>query len=141
MTTQDFELYTDASGSWGAGSCFAGAWFAIPWAPHQCLRPIHWKDLFTILAAALTWAHKLLGHRVCNNLEVVNAWQNKPAKDCPLLILLWKLFFVAAQHNFTVSLAHLPGKCNACTNSCHITSSHISFFLSPQANALPTMPP
>ncbi|KAL5496391.1 hypothetical protein EMCRGX_G012664 [Ephydatia muelleri] len=61
-----FQLYTDASGSFGFGAYLDGAWFRGDWQPHQQLlkRSIQWQELFAIVAAALTWGHFLTGQRI-----------------------------------------------------------------------------
>lgn len=141
---QDLELYTDASGSWGFGACFRGSWLSQPWAPHQLTRSIQWKELFAIVVAAATWAPKLTCRRVrfnCDNLAVVQAWQNQSAKDRPLLALLRKLFFIAAQHNFTSSFAHVPGTSNAMADALSRNCITTVFSLSLQAEPNPTRPP
>lgn len=140
----DLELFTDASGSWGLGACFGNAWLAFPWTPSQQRRPIHWKELFAILVAATTWAPALSRRRVrfqCDNMAVVNAWQNKSAKDPTLLALLHKLFWVAARHNFTLSLTHIPGKLNDRADALSRNQLTRFFSLSPQANPYPTKAP
>ena len=60
----DMLLYTDVSGSYGCGAYYQGAWFFHTWQPHRYLRTIQWKELFAIVAAALTWGHRWLGKRV-----------------------------------------------------------------------------
>ncbi|KAL5475129.1 hypothetical protein EMCRGX_G027188 [Ephydatia muelleri] len=63
-------LYTDASSTLGFGAFFNGTWIRGDWQPHRQLArcSIPWQELFTILAAALTWGHLLSGqsqlHRV-----------------------------------------------------------------------------
>ena len=80
-----FQLYTDASGSFGFGTYLDGAWFRGDWQPHQQLpkRSIQWQELFAIMAAALTWGHFLAGQRIrfhCNNLPIVQAWTNQSSR-------------------------------------------------------------
>ena len=45
-----FQLYIDASGSFGFGAYLDGAWFRGDWQPHQQLpkRSIQWQELFAI---------------------------------------------------------------------------------------------
>ena len=115
----DFELFTDESGTLGCGAYFQGSWFHYSRQPHQKLftnASIQWQELFTILAAALTWGCKWQRKRIrfnYDNLAIVLAWQGKSAKEPRIMSLLRRLFFIAAQHNFTVLLSHLPGRHNA----------------------------
>ena len=112
-----FQLYTDASGSFGFGAYLDGAWFRGDWQPHQQLpkRSTQWQELFAIMAAALTWGHLLAGHHIrfhCDNLPIVQAWTNQSSRHPGIMDHLRTLFFIAARNNFTVSLVHLPGRLN-----------------------------
>ena len=107
-------LYTDASGSLGFGAYFNGAWIRGHWQPHQ--QPpacsIQWQELFAILAAALAWGQLLSEQRIrfhCDNLPIVLAWASQSSEHPGIMDLLRTLFLTAAQHSFTVSLAHLSG--------------------------------
>eukprot|EP00731_Ephydatia_muelleri_P003033 Em0001g3033a len=100
-----FQLYTDASGSFGFGAYLDGAWFRGDWQPHQQLlkRFIQWQELFAIVAAALTWGHLLGGQCIrfhCDNLPIVQAWTNQSSRHPGLMDLLRTLFFMAARNNF-----------------------------------------
>ena len=123
-----FQLYTNASSSFGFGAYLDGAWFRGDWQPHQQLPkcPIQWQELFAIVAAALTWGHLLAGQRIrfpCDNLPIVQAWTNQSSRHPGVMELLRTLFFIAARNSFTVSLVHLPGRLNC-----------IADVLSPQSN-------
>ena len=48
----------------------------------------------------------------CDNQAIALAWQGKSSKQPKLTTLLRKLFFIAAQNNFTVIIKHLPGTKN-----------------------------
>ena len=137
------QLFTDASGSLGYGAYFNGAWFRGDWQPHQQLptRSIQWQELFAIVAAALTWGHLLEGRRIrfnCDNLPIVQAWSNQSSKHPGIMELLRKLFFIAAQHSFTVALKHLPGRLNCIADALSRNQISRFFSLAPQANQQPT---
>eukprot|EP00731_Ephydatia_muelleri_P037700 Em0539g2a len=88
-----FQLYTDASGSFGFGAYLDGAWFRGDWQPHQQLlkRSIQWQELFAIVAGALTWGHFLTGQRIrfhCDNLPIVQAWTNQSSRHPGIMDLL-----------------------------------------------------
>ena len=141
-----FQLYTDASGSFGFGAYLDGAWFRGDWQPHQQLlkRSIQWQELFAIVAAALTWGHFLTGQRIrfhCDNLPIVQAWTNQSSRHPGIMDLLRTLFFIAARNNFTVSLVHLPGRLNCIADALSRNQMSRFFSLAPQANQLPTPVP
>eukprot|EP00731_Ephydatia_muelleri_P033672 Em0035g9a len=141
-----FQLYTDASGSFGFGAYLDGAWFRGDWQPHQQLlkRSIQWQELFAIVAAALTWGHFLTGQRIrfhCDNLPIVQAWTNQSSRHPGIMDLLRTLFFIAARNNFTVSLVHLPGRLNCIADALSRNQMSRFFSLAPQANQLPTPGP
>jgi hypothetical protein len=48
------------------------------------------------------------------------------------------LFFIAAQHSFTVSLVHLPGRLNCIADALSRKQISRFFSLAPQTNQLPT---
>lgn len=143
----DLELFTDASGTLGCGAYFQGSWFHYSCQPHQRLSPnvsIQWQELFAIPAAALTWGHKWQRKRIkfnCDNQAIVLAWQGKSSKQQRIMRLLRMLFLTAAQHNFTVTLSHLPGRYNAIADALSRSQFTRFFALAPQADAKPTATP
>ena len=110
VDAHDLDLYTDASGKHGCGAYYKGAWFFYKWRPHQCLSEtisIQWQELFAISAAAMTWGHLWSQKRICfhcDNQSITLAWQGKSSKQPRLMILLRKLFFIAARNTFTVTI-------------------------------------
>ena len=80
----DIELYTDAAGTLGCGGYYRGAWFHYNWQPHQLGHSIQWKELFAIVAAALTWGSSWAGSKIrfyCDNLAIVSAWEAQRCKQ------------------------------------------------------------
>ena len=137
-------LYTDASGSYGCGAYYQGAWFFRAWQPHQHLRAIQWKELFAIVAAALTWGHRWQGKRVkfmCDNQAIVLAWQGQRSRDSHVMNLMCTLFMFAAQHHFTITMQHLPGKTNSLADAISRKQFTKFFSLAPQAQRQPTKTP
>ena len=114
----DMELYTDASGSHGFGAYYRGAWFRGDWQSNQTLesgKSIAWKELFAAVVAGLTWGKHWAGKRVlfhCDNQSVLDVWQQGSARCLNLMALVRRLFFTAANNNFTVIIRHIPGSSN-----------------------------
>ena len=139
---ESFQLYTDASTSFGFGAYLDGAWFRGDWRPHQQLPKcsIQWQELFAIISAARTWGHLQAGQYIrfhCNNLPIVHAWTNKSSKHPGIMELLRTLFFIAARNSVTVSLVHLPGRQNFIADALSRNQMSHFFSLAPQANQLP----
>ena len=108
IAAEDMELFTDAAGT-GCGAYFKGAWFHYAWQPHQAEHSIQWKELFAIVAAALTWGYQWHGQRIrfhCDNQAIVLAWQHQRARHPRLMTLLRELFLTAAKGNFHITPAH-----------------------------------
>lgn len=50
-----FQLYTDASGSLGFGAYWDGNWLCQQWSPDKSHQSIEWKELYAIVIACETW--------------------------------------------------------------------------------------
>ena len=137
----EIELFTDASGALGFGAYFGGSWLRGDWPPHQSSCSIQWKELFAILAAAMVGAERLTCRRIrffCDNLAIVQTWQCKSAKHPNIVDLSRRLLMVAARHNFTVAMSHLPGCSNEIADALSRNNLTKFFFLIPQADGRPT---
>ena len=144
ITAADMDLFTDAAGHLGCGAYFKGSWFHYDWDARQASYSIQWKELFAIVAAALTWGHLWVGKRIqffCDNQAIVLAWQNRRAKQPLLAALLRRLFLTAATGNFHVTIKHLPGCSNAIADAISRRQFTRFLSLSPQADPHPTPTP
>ncbi len=107
-----FELFTDASSEVGLGAYWSGRWLQMRWPPHLAAHSIQWKELFAIFAACRTWGSRWSRKRLlfhCDNLPIVHLWRSGMAHSPHLMRLLRALFLTAADFNFHVNIAHIPG--------------------------------
>ena len=51
MPPDQFQLYTDASGSLGYAAYWSGLWFSQEWPQDVISMPIEWKELYAIVEA------------------------------------------------------------------------------------------
>lgn len=140
----DIELYTDAAGTLGCGAYYQGAWFHYAWQPHQRSHSIQWKELFAIVAAALTWGADWAGKKIkffCDNQAIVLAWEARRCKQPHIMALLRTLFMAAATLNYHIVLTHLPGRTNTIADALSRTQFTKFFTLAPQASRVPTPTP
>ena len=66
-------------------------------------RPIVWRELYAVVVAAATWAHKLQGKKIkyyCDNMAVVYIPCSCVSKDNQLMELVRELFYIAATNSF-----------------------------------------
>ena len=76
---------------------------------------IDFKELFAIVAAALTWGHQWNGKRivfVTDNKPITQIWAKGTTPSPVLMTLIRKLFIFAASNNFLISFKHVLGTYN-----------------------------
>ena len=115
VTSDDFTLFTDASGVLGLGAVYRSHWFSHPWPNHLLHHSINFKELFAIVVAAKIWGHTWRNQQVIvmsDNKPICDCWQSRSAKDPNLMRLFRYLFFHAAMYNFNIMFQHLPGHSN-----------------------------
>ena len=70
MPPDEFQLYTDASGTLGYRAYWAGAWFSQKWPQDLINKPIEWKELYAVVIACEAWGKYWAGRRIlfhCDN--------------------------------------------------------------------------
>ena len=140
----DINLFTDESGTLGFGIYFDGKWISQRWPAEKLAHSIQWKELFPIWVACLLWSKQFTGKRLlfhCDNMSVVNIWSTKSSRCPQVMVLLRKLFFLAATDHFTVDVSHIPGIDNHIADSLSRLQIPAFFNLAPDADPLPTPVP
>ena len=113
-----YNVFTDASGSWGCGAFWEPRCLQIAWPPNWEAKNIATKELLSVVAAAdvAVWGKHWRNSGVCahsDNVAVVSAIQSGRAKHPPLNCLLRCLFFFTAHFSISLSAVHVAG----CNNS------------------------
>ena len=67
ILSTDLKLFTDAAKLKGLGAVMGTAWIMAAWPPHWIHVDIDFKELFAIVAAAMTWGHAWAGKRIVFN--------------------------------------------------------------------------
>ena len=140
----DIQLYTDASGQSGFGIYFDGRWIAQKWPPAVSDYSIQFKELFPIYLACYIWASEFNQKRLlfhCDNQTVTDIWQSGTSKCPKIMSLVRKLFFIAAKHNFTVNVKHIPGTNNSIADALSRLQMAKFFKLAPSASPRGTLIP
>ena len=133
----EMDLYTDASSEIGFGAYWEGHWFQQTWSPINQHHSIQWKELYAILMACEVWGHlwgkkRILFH--CDNQSMVHLWRNGLSQSPTLMHLVRALFFVAAHHNFHITISHIAGTDNSIADA--LSRFHMQRFsqLAPDAD-------
>ena len=143
VTAHDIKLFTDAS-SHGFGAIYNNAWIQAAWPVPYTHHSIDYKELFAIVAAAITWGSNWEGKRIVfitDNRPITEIWHKGSSKSPEIMSLIRSLFLMAAQHQFSVSLKHIMGQHNPIADS--ISRFQMTRFRkeAPTADILPTPTP
>ena len=130
-------MYSDASGSWGAGALWGKEWFHFQWPASWADVHISPKEMAPIVVAVAIWGSNWAGERVCcfsDNMAVVYAINKGAAKDPQLSRLLRLLFFFTAAHEVTIVARHVPGEDNTLADALSRNKLPLFHSLYPQAH-------
>ena len=108
-------IFSDASGSWGAGAVWGCHWLQMRWPAHWLGENITTKELVPIVAAVAAWGRRWRGSSICchcYNMAVVAAINTGRARFPPVNRLLRTLFFFSAMYKLNIFAAHIPGVAN-----------------------------
>ena len=84
ITLFDFQIQTDASGSWGCGAYFNGRWLQFPWSAEWAPTSIMAKEMAPVLLSCVVWSRMLLNRSIefkCDNCSAVEAIRKGSSKD------------------------------------------------------------
>jgi hypothetical protein len=142
-----FELWTDAS-DFGGGAHFGQEWFQLVWTDSLAVLSkdreiIFIRELFTLVAAALTWGHLWADSQVlfhCDNANSVVAVKSGKSRNAQALHLLRVLHFHAATHNYEYRVQYVSSEDNKLADA--LSRNDVSEFMNllPSANRRPTAP-
>ena len=110
---EEFDLFSDASGSFGCGAWWDSDWLQYAWPTSMAGKSIALKELVPIVMACLIWGSRWRGRALvfhCDNQAVVEVVNAGVGKDPELMQLMRCLFFVRAHFVITARATHIPGR-------------------------------
>lgn len=117
--TRTLNVYTDASGKYGAGGYCGTDWFCVEWPENmKCTRKFElaWKQVFPIALAARLLGPGWLHHHIIfhtHDPKIMKAWHKKRTYKPPEAAkLMEELKLAAAQHQFQVTISTISGPDN-----------------------------
>lgn len=149
VLASDIQLHTDAS-KLGLGGIYGHRWIQAAWPPNMVALnsgraiDIDYLELFAIYAACATWGYLWAGKRIIihtDNQPITDVWQAGTSKSPQLMVLVRAIFFEAANHQFSLSLKHIPGVQNTIAD--YISRFQVQKFkaLAPDTDTSPTTLP
>lgn len=145
MVSNDvFQLYTDASGTYGYGAVFGKSWFYGEWNEQWLSQNITVKELFPIVWAIEVWGNQMANRSICFNCDneaLVHVLNKQSSTEKNVMFLIRRLVLLSLQYNVLFSAIHLPGKLNILSDA--LSRLQISKFqkLMPDADPEPTLIP
>ena len=109
----EFNVFSDASGSWGCGAYWGFRWFHFSWTDHLQLLPIAVKELIPVVVAAALFGRQWKGHLIqfsVDNMAVVHVLNSTYSRDSHLMHLVRTLVFLAACFDFWFIAKYIEGK-------------------------------
>ena len=106
----DFNIVSDASGTWGCGAYWDGKWFHFQWPTVLQSLNITIKELIPVVVTAVLFG-QLIQFAVVN-MAVVHVLNSTYSKDPYLMHLIRILAFIAASYNLWFIAKHMEGQIN-----------------------------
>lgn len=136
----EFNVFSDASGSWGCGAYWGFQWFHFQWPDQLYPLPIVVKELIPVVVAAAIFGSQWKGHLIqfqVDNMAVVHVINSTYSKDLHLMHLIRILVFLAARFEFWFVAKHIEGRANSLADD--LSRNNLSHFFSqvPQAECYP----
>jgi hypothetical protein len=112
---ETIHIYTDASGTKGAGGVYGSNWFSIRIPKCYAHRDIQFKEFFAVLHAILCWGPEFSGKHVIfhvDNQDVNAAVRNLSIRSAPTMELVRHFLGLACHLDFTFESHWIPTKEN-----------------------------
>ena len=136
IQSPEFNIFSDASGSWGCGAFWGCQWFHLRWPDHLQSWSITIKELTPVVIGAALFGPQWRGHLVqfsVDNMAVVHVLNSTYSKDDHIMHLIRILVFLAAHFDFWFMARHIEGKANRLADD--LSRNNLTHFFSqvPQA--------
>ena len=107
-------LFINASGAVGCGRVFGTGWFQVRWPAWliEAKPSIAVLELLPVLVACAVWGKNWHGRRLffhSDNTTVVTVRSKMSSPNVIIMNIIRRVFFIAAQNNFTLRVVHISG--------------------------------
>lgn len=131
---ETLHIYTDASGSKGAGGHFDSCWFSTRIPARYKLRDIQFKEFYAIIQAILRWGPRFSGKHIVfhtDNTGVDSSIRNLSIRSTPTMALVRQFVGLACRLDFTFESSWISTHDNAIADAASRFQISRMFELSP----------
>ena len=136
LLSEDIQVFSDASGSWGCAAFQDPYWLQLQWTPCLSKLTIAVKELIPVVLAAAVFGPNWSGmiiQFVVDNAAVVDVLNATYCNESHMMHLIRLLVFYAAKYNFWFTATHIPGKRNIVADALSRNKLSVFFSQVPQA--------
>ena len=138
----DFMLFTDSTDT-AYGGYFNRSWFQGKFPLSICHKKpsMAFLELYPIVMACVLWGHTWTSKRIlfyCDNLSTVEIITKGRSKVGDIMLLMRKLTWWSAKHNFIIHAKHIPGNKNCIADALSRFQMQKFRQLAPLADRIPT---
>jgi hypothetical protein len=136
-----FHIYTDASGSKGAGGHFDSCWFSTRIPARYKLRDIQFKEFYAIIQAILRWGTHFSGKHIVfhtDNQGADSAIRNLSIRSAPTMNLVRQFVGLACRLDFTFESSWISTHDNAIADAASRFQFSRMFELAPYLSRTPS---
>ena len=111
-TSNQVELYTDASGAHGFGAIFGPKWCYGKWPDSWRHKNIAFLEFYPIVLSLHLWGSDMRNRRILfftDNEALVHIINKQSCRDKDLMVFVRKLVLVCLSHNIVFKAKHIPG--------------------------------
>ena len=134
-------IYTDASGTKGAGGIFNSSWFSIRIPRRYAKHDIKWKEFYAVIHAILCWGpdfcHKhIIFHT--DNTNIYSAIKELSIRSSPMMELVHQFLGLASILDFTFTPNWIPTEQNTLADAASRFQFNLLFSLAPYLSRKPS---
>ena len=134
-------IYTDASGTKGAGGILNSSWFSIRIPQRYCKHDIKWKEFYAVIHAILCWGPEFCHKHIIfhtNNTNVYSAIKELSIQSSPMMELVHQFLGLASILDFTFTPNWIPTEHNTLADAASQFQFNLLFSLAPYLSCKPS---
>ncbi|CAC5395226.1 unnamed protein product [Mytilus coruscus] len=140
LTSDQFHLFTDASGTYCYGALFGSHWFSGKWDTKWQKQNIAFLELYPIVLAVEIWGYQFQNQCInfhTDNIALVSLINKQTSKDALIMFLIRRLVLHCLRNNVSFKEKHMYSSNNVLADA--LSRQQVQKFnrLAPWADTVP----